>query len=133
MDILRTIFGVASRLAVPNLSTAMQKINCVNLVPPKKDVPRPHCNMGDGREGECWIYLGKKAHCNFHSPKFKPLPKDEIELKVSKIEKDNEYVARCLSAGICPDCGHELTIIADDEHGLDDGNCYICSKTWPVY
>lgn len=38
---------------------------CKFLVPATKNVKRPHCDMGDGREGDCPIYIGKTNKCQF--------------------------------------------------------------------
>ena len=59
-------------------TTDVQRVNCVNLVPPLESVRRWHCNMGDGREGDCFIFLKKKESCRFHDPKYKPLSKEEV-------------------------------------------------------
>ena len=88
--------------------------------------------MGDGREGDCPIYLKKSKRCTFHNPKYVSLSKSEIQDKVTKIVCDRAYVQSCLDVEVCPECGHNLTIIYDDLHGLDDGKCIICQKTWPL-
>jgi len=38
---------------------------CKFLCPPKKAVPRHHCNTEDGKEGDCPIILGKSEECQF--------------------------------------------------------------------
>lgn len=43
---------------------AIEEVDCVNLVPAKEDVPRPHCEC-NGMEGDCYIYLGKSSTCRF--------------------------------------------------------------------
>lgn len=50
------------------ISLSRRKVNCRFLVPGKVDVPRIHCDMGDGREGDCRIYLGKSGRCKFRMP-----------------------------------------------------------------
>ncbi len=109
------------------------RVNCMNLVPGTKQVPRPHCDMGDGREGDCLVYLKKKESCIHHDPKFVPLSRDEIKEKVRDKVLEQAYIKSCLDVCICPECGHDLAIICDDDHGLDDGECPICQKTYPIY
>lgn len=42
------------------------EVRCKFLVPGSKStIQRPHCDMGDGREGDCPIYLGKSDKCKF--------------------------------------------------------------------
>ena len=36
---------------------------CGNLVPATEQIRRQHCDMGDGREGDCPIILGKSDYC----------------------------------------------------------------------
>jgi len=40
-------------------------VDCIHLSPPKEKVKRWHCDMGDGREGDCPIFLGKSEDCNY--------------------------------------------------------------------
>lgn len=41
------------------------KLSCIHLVPPKESVNRYHCDMGDGRSGDCPISLGVTTYCRF--------------------------------------------------------------------
>jgi hypothetical protein len=45
----------------------MDKIKplCKHLSPPKKSLPHWHCNMGDGRTGDCHIFSGKSKKCKY--------------------------------------------------------------------
>jgi len=38
---------------------------CEFFVPPTENVRRYHCNMGDGREGDCWLYAGRATVCRY--------------------------------------------------------------------
>lgn len=107
-----------------------QRVNCQNLVFGTTQVPRLHCNMGDGREGDCLIYLKKAEKCSFHNPKYITLSKDDIEKKVSKIKEDRAYRINCLDVNVCPDCGHDLEVDEWEEHEFSDGICRICQKTY---
>ena len=99
---------------------AMKKANCTNLVPATLEVKRPHCNMGDGREGDCQILLGHDDDCAFRVLKNKPLTREQILEKV----KEEEHRQRCLNASICPDCGGKLGL-SDDLLFLE---CSPCGK-----
>jgi hypothetical protein len=112
----------------------IQRVNCLNLVPATIQVPRLHCDMGDGRTGDCLVYLKKaKTHeCKSRELKYVPLSKEGIEAKVYTKLKDQMYLKKCLDVCICPECGHDLEVIFDDDHGLDDGHCPICQKRWPI-
>jgi len=46
-----------------------EEVNCVNLVPPLVRVPRWHCDMGGGREGDCFIFLNEATRCSFREEK----------------------------------------------------------------
>ena len=109
-----------------------QRVNCLNLVFATTQVPRLHCDMGDGREGDCLIYLKKAEQCRFRDPKYIPLSKEAIEEKVAVKIHDRLYKQSCLDVDLCPDCGHDLDIMYDDDHGMDDGKCPICQKTWTI-
>jgi hypothetical protein len=37
--------------------------SCPYIVPPAAGIPRWHCDMGDGREGDCLILMGKPLPC----------------------------------------------------------------------
>jgi hypothetical protein len=89
--------------------------------------------MGDGREGDCSIFLKKKEKCRLHDPKYIPLSKEEIRAKVRTKQQDNDYIKSCLSVEICPDCGHDLVIDSwDAESEFTDGICRICQKTYVI-
>jgi len=49
--------------------TDTQRVNCLNLVPATVDIRRPYCDMGDGRIGDCRIYLKTAECCRRHDPK----------------------------------------------------------------
>jgi hypothetical protein len=41
------------------------KVNCIHLSPPRVDIERWHCEIGDGYEGDCPIFLNKSTHCSY--------------------------------------------------------------------
>jgi len=47
----------------------LSAIDCRFLVPASEEILRPHCDMGDGSEGDCPIYLGKTTDCLFCRPR----------------------------------------------------------------
>lgn len=51
--------------------------------------------------------------------------KEEILRKVEQ----REYEKRCVDAGICPECGADLSIDGDDN--LLDKVCRPCNLSWP--
>jgi hypothetical protein len=130
----RIMFGSLFKIVKKNPTTDStadtQRVNCQNLVFGTTQVPRLHCDMGDGRSGDCLIYLKKAEKCSFHNPKYMVMSKEDIKEKVSKIAEDREYRENCLYARICPDCGHELVIDDWDESEFTDGICNICQKTY---
>ena len=111
-------------------AAAAQRVNCLNLVPATTQLQRMHCNMGDGREGDCLIYLKKAEKCRFHDPKYIPMSKEEIIQKVLNVEEDRAYRHSCLDAEVCPDCGHDLIIDGWGESEFTDGICRICQKSY---
>jgi len=111
----------------------IQRVNCLNLVPATTQVRRPHCDMGDGREGDCPIFLKKKEKCRLHDPKYVPLCKEEILAKVRTKQQDNEYIENCLNVEICPGCGHDLVIGSwNGGSEFTNGFCHICQKTYII-
>lgn len=56
---------------ISDIDDQIKKVNCVNLAPPLPltRVKRWHCDMGDGREGECYIFLGESDACQFRKEK----------------------------------------------------------------
>ena len=97
------------------------RVNCLHLVPGNSRCKKPHCFLGNGNEGECFVYTGATEFCEWRSPKFVPLSKEDIEAKLTKIEQSAEWQKRCLEANICPECGHGLQLVQDDEVERDDG------------
>ena len=40
---------------------------CENLVPATEQIKQQHCDMGDGIEGDCPIFLGKSDYCQYNT------------------------------------------------------------------
>ena len=49
----------------------------------------------------------------------------EILKLVIEKEKERDYVNKCVSVDICPECGSRLARTTDD-HGFTDVNCTSC-------
>lgn len=113
---------------------ASMRVNCIHLAPAKEDGQHPHCDMGDGREGDCPVYLRmlERECCIHRTEKFRALPKEDILKKVEKKEQDSAYIRRCVDAHICPDCGHELRLDYWEDSEFTDGICDPCQKSYIV-
>lgn len=111
-----------------NFASAAKRVNCVSFRPGTMAHDKPHCDMADGREGYCPVYL-KKGDCSYRVLKVKPLTSDEILTKVRMREERKQYERRCVNAGICPDCGEEIEYFSKSKDPLDRG-CVHCDKIW---
>ena len=93
-----------------------KEVNCVHLYPPCEEVNRPHCNMGGGTRGDCYIYLGKGTSCKLHKPIIKKLTCNEKLAKTTERERQS----RLVEIGICPNC-----------NDLINGKiCHKCNLSW---
>ena len=46
--------------AIVDPTSDIQRVNCVHLSPPLEMLKRWHCDMGDGRKGDCFIFLKRE-------------------------------------------------------------------------
>lgn len=115
-----------------SIERRIRRVNCTHLCPPKQEGPGwYHCDMGDGRMGDCLIFLGKKVECEFHNSVFKPLSRDDIAGRVRTKLAELKFKEDCLKAEMCPKCGYDLEVEMDD-HGFVDGKCHVCKKEYVI-
>ncbi len=129
INTILSLFGLKKVDKVESYEDARKRVNCINFVPPTMATGEPHCDMGDGREGNCTIYYYSLSRCTFYQAKVKPLTKEEISVKVRVAEKTKIWQRRCVGAGICPDCGDEIVYLKDHKDPLNRG-CVRCNKVW---
>jgi len=127
--VIKAIKVATSRPSKADLAYYVDKVNCVNLVPPNQNSRRWHCEQQNGQQGDCPLFLDKNDNCDWYLKKFTPLTEDQINEKILERRQRAEHVEQCVKFKLCPNDGHDLHIHHDDDDNhepLDELWCPIC-------